>query len=558
MFTNRINRLRTAAVAAVLAVGLTLSGCGSSGAASSSSATDTAGEPVKGQTITWGIEKEPTTLNPQLNSSDAAIPILRNIADSYLYLDDNGKYEPWLAESYKQSDDLKTIDLTLRQGVTFSDGEPFNADAVIANFDYFKSDRNTNPGTWLDYLDSWTKTGDYSVRFTLNAVYPGFLAVLADTGTAPVSPKSLKESKELETGGKSVALTGPYTIEDYQQGSQLTLKARSDYSWAPEAVTKTLKGKESVPYASKLVFRFLPEAATRTGALTSGQVDIINGVPSQDIAQIKSNSSLTYGQVINSGTAYTLYFNTTKAPFNDVNVRRAFQLGADYQAIVKSVYYGTGTWADQSFSPASVFYDKSFTSLKFDKDKANKLLDQSGWTKRDSEGYRVNAKGERLSISLYSDAPYVRDSRDVLNQAIASELKKNVGIEFTFKARDTGTVTETWNKNTNDAFDNSMSGLDISTSIDSAYLWKAEPNRVFLKNDPKVLEYAKEGQNGATTDARKATYSKLQKYVINDQAYILPLYFPRDNWAASNKIHGLVISKSGGHIFNSATLWKQQ
>lgn len=552
------DHLRSLAVAAVLAIGLTLSGCDGLGTAASAGSGADAGTPVKGQTITWGIEKEPTTLNPQLNGSDAAIPILRNIADSYLYLDDNGEYQPWLAESYKQSDDLKTIDLTLRQGVTFSDGEPFNADTVIANFDYFKSDKNTNPGTWLQYLQSWTKTGDYSVQFTLNAVYPAFLAELSDVGTAPISPKSLQESKELETGGKSVALTGPYTIEDYQQGSQLTLKARSDYDWAPEAVTKTLKSTEKIPYASELVFRFLPEAATRTGALTSGQVDIINGVPSQDIAQIKANSNLSYDQVINSGTAYTLYFNTTKAPFDDVNVRRAFQLGADYQAIVKSVYYGTGTWADQSFSPASIFYDKSFKSLKFDKDKANKLLDESGWTKRDSEGYRVNAKGERLSISLYSDAPYVRDSRDVLNQAIASELKKNVGIEFTFKARDLGTVAETWTKNTNDAFDNSMGGLDISSSIDSAYLWKAEPNRVFLKNDPKVLEYVNEGQNGSTTDVRKAAYSKLQDYIINDQAYVLPLYFPRDNWASSNKVHGLVISKSGGHIFNSATIWKQE
>ena len=154
----------------------------------------------------------------------------------------------------------------------------------------------------------------------------------------------------------------------------------------------------------------------------------------------------------------------------------------------------------------------------------------------------MNAKGERLSISLYSDAPYVRDSRDVLNQAISSELKKNVGIEFTFKARDLGTVTETWKKNTNDAFDNSMSGLDISTSVDSVYLWKADPNRVFLKNKKD----------------RQAAYDKLQDYVINDQAYVLPLYIPRDNWAASKSVHGFVTSKVAGHLFSSGTVWKEQ
>lgn len=553
----QFKHLRTVAIAAVLAVGLALSGCsGTSGQAAT--AADVTGTPVKGQTITWGIEKEPTTLNPQKNGSDAAVPIFRNIADSYLYLDENGDYTPWLAESYTQSDDLKTVDLTLRQGVTFSDGEAFNADAAIANFDYYKSPENTDVSTWLQYVDKWEKTGDYTVRFTLNTVYPGFLAALADTGTSPISPKSLKESKELETGGKTVALIGPYVISDYQQGSQLTLTARDDYQWTPEAIAKKLDSSVTTPYAKTLVFRFLPEASTRTGALTSGQVDIINGVPSQDIAQIKANSKFAYDQVINSGTAYTLYFNTTKAPFNDINVRRAFQLGADYKAIVESVYYGTGAYADQSFSPASSFYDQNFKGLTFDKDKANQLLDQSGWTGRDADGYRTNASGQRLSISLYSDAPYVRDSRDVLNQAISSELKKNVGIEFTFKARDVGTVAETWTNNTNDAFDNSMSSLDISSSIDSAYLWKAKPNRVFLKEDPKVLDYVQQGLAGKTADDRKQIYSELQDYIINQQAYILPLYYPRDNWAASTSVKGAVIDKSSGHIFNSATLWKQE
>lgn len=549
-------KFRTIVIAAMLAAGLSLSACGGGNDSSTSSANS--GTPVKGQTITWGIEKEPETLNPQTNAQDSSTPILRNLTDSYLYLADDGSYQPWLASAYKQSDDQKTIDLTLRQDVTFSDGEKFDADAVIANFDYYASKNNSKPATWQEYLDSWKKTGDYSVEFTLKQVYPGFLAALSDLSTAPISPESLKDSKELAAGGKSVALTGPYTIKEYKQGSQLTLEARSDYKWAPQALSKQLKSKESLPFAKELVFRFLPEASTRTGALTSGQVDIINGVPSQDINQIKSNGKFDYYQVLNSGTAYSLYFNTTKAPFNDVNVRKAFQLGADYKAIIKSVYYGTGTYANQSFSSASVFYNKAFKGITFDKDKADKLLDKAGWKKRDSQGYRVNARGERLSISLYSDAPYVRDSRDVLAQAISSELKKNVGIEFTFKARDLGTVTETWERNTNDAFDNSMSGLDISTSVDSVYLWKSEPNRVFLKNDQKVVDLIQQGQSGKTEQERQTAYDKLQDYVINDQAYVLPLYIPRDNWAASKSVHGFVTSKVAGHLFSSSTIWKEQ
>lgn len=551
---SNYKKWRAVAVAAILSAGLALSGCGGNTANSASSTAS--GVPVKGQTITWGIEKELQSVNPQTSSQDASTGILRNLGDSYLYVTDDGDYEPWLASSYKLSDDQKTLDLTLRKDVTFSDGEKLDADAVIANFDYYNSKANTHQSTWQAYLESWQKTGDYSVQFKLKEVYPGFLAALAGLGTTPISPASLKNSKELAAGGKSVALTGPYVIKSYKQGSQLTLEARSDYAWAPQALTKQLKSKQSLPYAKELVFRFLPEASTRTGALTSGQVDAIDGVPAQNIAQIRSNSNLQYGQVLNDCTAYSLYFNTTKAPFNDINVRKAFQLGADYRAIVKSVYYGTGTYAEQSFSPSSVFYDKSFKSLTFNKKKANELLDKSGWTKRDSEGYRVNSKGERLSISLYSDAPYVRDSRDVLAQAISAELKKNVGIEFTFKARDVGTVSETWKNNTNDAFDNSMGGFDISTAVESVYLWKAEPNRVFMKNDQKVVDLIHQGQIGKTKQERQSAYDELQDYVINDKAYVLPLYVPRDNWAASKSVHGFVSNKVTGHLFSSSTLWK--
>lgn len=220
---------RITALAVVAALGISLAAC--SGTASSSSSQSSASMPVKGQTITWSIEKDLTTLNPQIYAQDAYTFVLRNIADSYLYLDNNGDYQPWLAKKYTESADRLTITLDLRQGVTFSDGEAFNADAVIANFKNQLSDSNSNPPVWKSVLKSFEKTGDYQVQFKLKAMSPKFIEALSSTGTSPISPNSLKDSKNLETGGSAISLIGPYKIGEYTKGSELTLVKNDSYRW---------------------------------------------------------------------------------------------------------------------------------------------------------------------------------------------------------------------------------------------------------------------------------------------------------------------------------------
>lgn len=546
--------------ATVLAAALLLTGCASGGDSSDASAgASQSSDPVTGQTITWAIEKSPTTLNPQKSSQDFFTFIARNYADSYLYLDDNGDYQPWLAESYTLSDDRLTLTLNLREGVTFSDGEAFNADAVIANFDYLTSDENPDTPRWKPVLTSYEKTDDDTVVFHLNAISPLFIESLSEIGTTPISPKSLADTSILDAGGPELALIGAYTVKSYTEGSELVLEKNSSYQWSDWGPEELVEKNPDAPYAQTQVFRILPEASTRTGALTSKQVDVIFGVSSQDISLFDDGSgTYAYGQVLNSGTAYSLYFNTTKAPFDDIRVRQAIQKGADYQAIVDSVYYGTGTSATQWFTPASIFYDDSFESaVSFDADAANELLDDAGWTSTDSDGYRTNASGERLTIHLNADAPYIRDSRDVLFQAIAAELKDNIGVELDFQALDTGTVTTLWENNENDAFDNSMGSSDISSSLD-LLLTPWNPQRIFINEDATASELVKTAKEAATKDERKADYTTLQDYVINQQAYILPLYVPRDNWAAASNIRGIEISTISGHIFSTATVWRAE
>ena len=545
--------------AAFAAVALLLTGCSAQADTSSSdSSAESSSEPISGQTITWAIETSPTTLNPQKNSQDGFVFIARNYADSYLYLDENGDYQPWLAEGYTLSDDQLTVTLNLRQGVTFSDGEAFSADAVIANFVYLTSDENSSTPRWRGILESYEKTDDYTVVFHLNAISPLFLESLSAVTTAPVSPKSLEKTDSLETGGPDLAFVGAYTVSSYTEGSELVLEKNDNYDWSDWGPSALVEANPGAPYAQTQVFRILPEASTRTGALTSSQVDVVYGVPSQDISLFDDDDTYTYGQVLNSGTVYSLYFNTTKAPFDDIRVRQALQQGVDYAAVVDSVYYGTGTQATQWFSPSSIFYDDDFTSnVAFDADAANALLDEAGWTSRDSDGYRTNAAGDRLTIALNADAPYIRDSRDVLFQAIAAELQENLGVELDFQALDPGTVTTLWEDNKNDAFDNSMGSSDISSSLD-LLLTPWNPQRIFINEDAKAADLVKQAKEAPTKEERKALYDQVQDYVVNEQAYILPLYVPRDNWAASAAIQGINVSEISGHIFSTVAVWRAE
>ncbi len=559
---RRSKSLLAAAAAALLALSACSSG-GDSGSGTDSNGSGStgtqaaAGEAISGQTLTWALEKSPVTLNPQQNSQDGFVFVLRNYADSYLYLNDAGEYEPWLAESFTQSDDRLDLTLKLREGVTFSDGEVLNADAVVANFDYLTSDKNPSLPQWNSALDGFEKVDDYTVTFHLNRVEPTFIDALSAVKTSPISPKSLADAKSLEAGGTDVALVGAYTLKSYTEGNEIVLEKNPSYKWDEWGPAELVEANPGAPYADEQIFRILPEASTRTGALTSGQVDVIYGVPAQDVALFDTDQ-YTYGQVLNSGTVYSLYLNTTKAPFDDIRIRQALQKGVDYDAVVESVYYGNGTVAKQWFSPSSLFSNEDFDSaVKFDEDAANKLLDDAGWTKRDSNGYRTNAEGEKLTIVVNADAPYIRDSRDILFQAIVAEAKDNLGIDFQFQALDPGTVTTSWQDNKNDGFDNSMGSTDISTSLDLLIpAW--DPPRIFIGEDPEAVKLIASAKEAPTTEERKKFYDQLQDYVINEKAYLVPLYVTRDNWAADKDIQNILVSEISGHIFSTTTAWRAE
>ncbi len=543
------------ALATTLAFGL--AACGSGAQASSSTTSAAAGTVTEGGTLYWAIETKLQTVNPHRNGQDKASPILRNAFDSYLYRTEAGDYQPWLAKAYDVSDGGKLVTLTLRDGVTFSDGQPFNADAVVANFDKIstKGYLTSSPGG-LRFVTAYAKTADDKVSFTLSKPDSLFLQYLSSQTSSPLSPATLaKPQTVLESGGPDLAGIGPFTIESFTPNTELTFAKRADYAWAPEAVANGQKAA----HLDKVVYRTFAEGATRTGALQQGQVQVASDIQPLDVSAFDNVSGFSYLRTPVGGLPYSYYFNVSKAPFDDIKVREAFVKGVDLSAILKSIYAGAFEQAKAPISAKGPFADpSSLAAYTTDIAAANKLLDEAGWTEKNADGIRTK-DGKTLTATVVSAAPFVRESRDQLAIAIGAALKQNVGIDYQFKVADLGSAEKAAADNQYEIFDNSYGGADPAAGVD--LLYSSDPTRGFIAygkyKDKQVDSLVDKARFSTDLATRTAAYTELQKYVAG-KFYVLPLYQTQDNLATTSKVHDVTIDAATGQPFGAYKIWLQQ
>ncbi|WP_144113982.1 ABC transporter substrate-binding protein [Paraburkholderia sp. BCC1886] len=493
------------------------------------------GTPTSGGTLTWGVETQPHTLNPQLNGQDKVELLLRNAYESLLAQKPDGSFVPWLASAYKVSADGKTYTFTLRDGVKFTDGAPFDAKAVARNF---LNARNLaySGGSNLSRLISHVadvKTPDaHTVEITLDAPYSPFLTF---AGRLPLLSPNAFDKTSLKAGGPDIAGTGPFILRKYVKGQEIEFARNPDYRWAPPTA-----GHQGPAYLDNVVYRFLPESSVRTGALLSGQVDVIEGVSGNDAALIRHNPDLTYQHALNTGTPYSLFLNVTYGPTQELKVRRALLEGLDMTGIVQSIYRGERTRAWGITSPIDPLYDNSL-ERKYGNDPklANSLLDEAGWSARDSGGYRTK-QGERLTITVIQAQATVRDQRDVLLQALQAQARQRLGVDLKIQYVDDGTYTDSRKSGKYGAIANSNTPPD-AIDIEGHYLpvdqgGALNYSRASAPELTRWLQSAAQTQNIAE---RKKLYSELQHFVIVEQAYAVPLYEPEDQIAAAKAVQGI-------------------
>jgi peptide/nickel transport system substrate-binding protein len=493
------------------------------------------GKPINGGKLTWGVETEPATLNPQLNGQDKTKLLLRNAYESLLARSADGGYLPWLATDYRISDDSKTYTFKLRDDVTFTDGQKLDANAVITNVTKLKDPAysgSVSAGPVSRIVEA--KALDvHTVSFTLNGVYAPFLDYIASLEI--LSPTAFA-STQLKSGGPEIAGTGPFILRRYTKGQEIQFVKNTAYDWAPKT-----SAHQGAAYLDEVTYRFLPESAVRTGALTSGQVDVIEGIAGNDASLFKGNPDFTYRTALNTGTPYSLFLNVTWGPTEDVKVRKALVASIDVNAVLKAVYRGERTRAWGITSPIDPqFYDKSIEATYGpDAKAANALLDEAGWTGRDAEGFRTK-DGKRLTVDVIQAQATVRDQRDVLLQALQAQARQNAGIDLAIVFVDAGTYTDRRKTGQFGSIANSNTPTD-AIDIEYHYLpidkgGSINYSRAFA---PELSQWLNEA--AATLDQKKRfeLYARLQRFAVLDQAYALPLYEPEDQVAAASYVKGI-------------------
>ncbi len=533
-------------LASLAAAALLLSGCNGAAAEDTAAA---GGTPVQGGKLTWAIETEPITFNPHQYAQAKARLLVWNSFEALLTHDDKGGYLPWLATSWEASADGLTYTFKLRDGVTFHDGDPFDAAAVKANLEQLlvAGYAPAIAGTQLKNFKDAQVLDARTLAVHLKQPDVLILDFFASPQGAQVSPKSLK-SPDLKAGGPSVVGTGPFILDRYTKGQEVHYKKNPAYAWAPANA-----GHQGPAYLDEVTYRFLKESSVRVGALTSGQVDVIEGVPATEQELVKSDPNLRFAKQLNSGTAYNFYFNQARAPFDDIRVRKAFRDAVDVDAVLQGVYRGTATRAWSILSPSGPFYDASVEKTYGNNPaQANSLLDEAGWSSKDSDGFRTK-DGKRLTVRIVLSAPFVRDKRDILAQAVQAAVKQTAGIDLQVKVVDQGTAADAIAMGEFEVFDNSRADTEAGAALNLIVPKGAPINRHGF-TDPELERLIVEAQATSDQAKRKAAYSTIQR-VFTDKAVALPLYAPADQIASQQKVGGVGFEPTAGVPASAYNVW---
>jgi peptide/nickel transport system substrate-binding protein len=523
------------AVGAALTV-LVLSGC--SGRSSGPGAADT-GTPVSGGALTLAADSEPTSWDIHVSAQDITGEIDRNVFDSLVSEDAQGAFHPWLATSWEVSPDSKSYTFHLRQGVTFTDGTPFDAAAVKANFDHVvaKSTKSQLAASFLGPYAGTTVIDPSTVKVSFSQSFAPFLQGASTSYLGFYSPKALAASADsFAAGGPALVGTGPFRFTSYTKGQSAVFTRNPAYQWGPAGASHT-----GPAYLNTLTVRFLPENSVRVGALTSGQVQVARAIPAQNVTSVEADPKIKVLRQDAPGGNYNLYLNASKAPFDDERVRKAVQRGINIDRDVKVIGFGQFARAWSPLSPTTPFYDKALEkSWPYDPALSNQLLDQAGWTTRDSQGYRTK-DGKRL----VADWPLPpggagRDGRDTLGQAIQADLR-TIGVQVTRPTLDIGTFVAR-------AYGGKEDILDFTWArFEPDVLWlffnsQSTPatggqNATFLR-DSQLDDWTNQARSTLDPAVRKDAYAKTQARAI-DLATVVPLYIPATIVGRSTSVHGL-------------------
>jgi peptide/nickel transport system substrate-binding protein len=359
---------------------------------------------AEGGTLVFAGASDPVALDGALVSDGESLRVITQIFETLVALKPGTtEPEPGLAESWEANDDGTVWTFKIREGVTFHDGEPLDAEAVCFNFDRWYNFEGPlqNPGAtyyWQvvfggfatynkdsgapedSLYKSCEATDESTAVLTLTKPSATFIPALSQQAFSIASPKALQEfnADEGTTDADGVFTpsgtfatehpigTGPFEFVSWTRNDRIVLKRYEDY-WGDKSKI------------DELIIRPIADNAARLQALQTGEIQGYDLVEPQDIATIQDNADL---QIIDRPAFNVAYvgFNIAKKPTDDVEVRKAIAHGLDREAVVENFYSGRAVVATQFMPPEVVGYAEDVPTYEFDPEKAKQILTDAGYT----------------------------------------------------------------------------------------------------------------------------------------------------------------------------------
>lgn len=464
---------------------------------------------AKGGTLIFGRGGDSVGLDPAFEVDGESFKICDNVYDTLVqYKDSSTELEPGLAESWESSDDGLTWTFKLRKDVSFHDGTPFNADAVL--FSLNRQHEKNHPfhdvgGSYVYWedtglagtVDKITAIDHYTVQITLKQAYSPFIYTIAITPFAIVSPTAVK--KFGEKFYSNPVGTGPFKFVRWDRKDKIVLEANDDY-WGGR------------PKVDRVIFRSIPDNSVRLIELQQGSLHIMEFPNPDDLQQIQNDDSLMLITQSGMNIGY-LAMNMEKPPFDNNKVRLAINHAINKPSITKHLYQGLGEPAKNPIPPTLWSYDNTIDDFEYDPDLAKQLLAEAGY----ANGF------ETTLWALPVPRPYIPDGR-ALAEVIQSQLN-NIGIKANIVTYDWGTYLE---KTKNGEHDMAMLGWSADLGDPDNFFYfllskssaeKPAGNIAFYKSDV-MQEILDKARTVTDRNERHELYQAAQRLFHQDVPWV--------------------------------------
>ena len=452
--------------------------------------------PVEGGELVFGAEADVATLAPGEAAQPSDKVITLGIYDPLTtYVD--GKVEPFLAESFEFNDALDEWTIVLREGVTFHDDTPLNADAVVKHFERLQDPATACPcKTQADQIESMeTPDGPEGLTVVFNLAVPNvaFADYLAGSSGYIESPTAAAGGTNFKTDGVG---TGPFLLDEYVAGERTVLVKNPDY-WGTD------EDGVQLPYLDKFTVVPIQDAGQRVTALETGEIDMFQTAASDTVKQAEDRGFTA--QKISGSSSTIILFNNDKPPFNDVKARQAVAYAIDKDLINERAYDGVRVPSYSGFALDSAYYNPDAGTPKYDPEKAKELVDELGG----------------LDFSLVCIP--TPEAEEILN--IIKAQGEEVGMNIELQSQEQGAyVNRMFSKNGDYEAGCFRSSHFIEPDAIRPGLTTGDDGNLAFYSNEEVDQLLDEARQTADFEERKEKYFRVQEITAEEVPLLTTLY----------------------------------